>query len=558
MLDLFTPPPERLYRQVYAALSNLRESFHRSGHLDDSNAKLDEVSKLFATYLAFRKQQIDAFPDPGADDLVERLQNSFQATARLPQYRLGTGESLFGPQPSLILRSDDWRIAQDLVALVRQCVDLAFDAQASGQPFDILNEAFGHFVRDNFRGNVEDAQFMTPPEVVDFMVDMVLDDIHKEETHVAANNRRWTVLDPSCGVGSFLIAIYNHARRTDWLSPQQLRLLGQDKVERMVRLTAINLGLFDVEEHRVTLGNSLELGSSIDNLNGKVDIIITNPPFGARFDVSYIRSKCGQNAPFFSSLRRAATTIDSELLFVDRNLRLLRDGGRLLIVVPDGVISAKGTAALLRQHLANSSTIRAVVELPPVTFAQAGTRTKTSILYIQKGQHRPSKNVFMAVSRDLGFQVSSRKGVQIKHAKGLNDLPHILKAYRVQNRSEDSEKPHVLSVSPSSVTVPTADMLRSSWTPNHYNAERYESVAVLEKSKDIAYPCRIWSSSARIIVVQRNGSLARHSYPYCTSWEKDLWILGRPESIGRVHQVCQLSLERCLFRASIRASREYA
>lgn len=299
MIDLSTPPAERSYRQVYAVLSDLRESFHRSGRLDDSNAKLDEVSKLFATYLAFRQQQISAFPEPGTDDLVERLQNAFQATARLPQYRLGTGESLFGAQPSLILRSDDWRIAKDLVALVRQCVDHAFDAQALGQPFDILNEAFGHFVRDNFRGNVEDAQFMTPPEVVDFMVDMVIEDIHREEPHVVANNKRLTVLDPSCGVGSFLAAIYSHARRTDWLSPRQLRLLGQDKVERMVRLTTINLGLFDVEDHRVTLGNSLELGSPIDPLNGQVDIIITNPPFGARFDVSYIRSKCGQNTPFF-------------------------------------------------------------------------------------------------------------------------------------------------------------------------------------------------------------------------------------------------------------------
>ena len=61
MIDLFTPPTERSYRQVYAALSDLRESFHRSGRLDDSNAKLDEVSKLFATYLAFRQQQIGAF-----------------------------------------------------------------------------------------------------------------------------------------------------------------------------------------------------------------------------------------------------------------------------------------------------------------------------------------------------------------------------------------------------------------------------------------------------------------------------------------------------------------
>ena len=186
-------------------------------------------------------------------------------------------------------------------------------------------------------------------------------------------------------MGSFLAAIYHRARNSDWLDPQRIRLFGQDKVERMVRLSTINLDLFNVEEHRITVGNSLELGSPIDNLNGTVDIIVTNPPFGARFNQSYVSASCGDNTPFFSAVRRAASNIDSELLFVDRNLRLLRDGGRLLIVVPDGVVSAKGTAALLRQHLAGSATLRAVIELPATTFAQAGTRTKTAVLYLQKG-----------------------------------------------------------------------------------------------------------------------------------------------------------------------------
>ena len=444
------------------------------------------MAKLFATYLAFRQRQIGAFPELGADDIVGNLQKAFQATAQLSQYKLRTGESLFGVEPSLMLRSHDSRIAQDLVALVRQCVDLAFDARKSGRSFDILNEAFGHFVRDNFRGNVEDAQFMTPPEVVDFMVDIVLEDIYEEYPQPRINNRHWTVFDPSCGVGSFLTAVYEHARRTDWLPPQRLRLFGQDKVERMVRLTTINLELFDVKEHQVTLGNSLDIGSPVDRFNGHADIVLTNPPFGARFDADYVRSKCGRNTPFFSSLRRTPATIDSELLFIDRNLRLLRDGGRLLIIVPDGVISAKGTAALLRQHLARSATIRAIVELPSVTFAQAGTRTKTSILYIQKGRHRSSSNnVFMAVSRDLGFQVSSRKGVQMKLAKGLNDLPQILTAYRARKTVCDSDTARVLSVVPSSVVVPTVEVLRNSWTPNHYNAERYEAVAALRKSNDI-------------------------------------------------------------------------
>jgi len=142
---------------------------------------LDEVSKLFATYLAFKNGHIPTFPTADSIDLVAELQAAFAATVRLRQYQHCNGGSIFGSQPALILRSGDELLAADLIQLVRGCIDLAFSLRSDERPFDILNEAFGHFVRDNFRSNVEDAQYMTPPEVVDFMVDMVLKDVATED-----------------------------------------------------------------------------------------------------------------------------------------------------------------------------------------------------------------------------------------------------------------------------------------------------------------------------------------------------------------------------------------
>lgn len=468
------------YEAVYASLSELRETFHRSGRLDDSNAKLDEVAKLFASYLAFKREQVPSFPLASNARIIPELQECFAVVASLPQYVLNSGDSIFGTRPVLALREGDEALARELVGVVRQAIDSAFQNQAAGRPFDVLNEAFGHFVRDNFRGNIEDAQYMTPPEVVDFMTEVAVGNLNDFGPHST-----FTVVDPSCGVGSFLAAFYHRVRTKGPIEPHNLRLVGQDKVERMARLAKINLELFDVKEYQITIGNSLTIGANLDRLNGTVDLVLTNPPFGARFEGTDVRASFGANTPFFSGLRTPPNTIDSELLFIDRNLRLLREGGQMLIVVPDGVVSAKGTAALLRQYVGGTATVRAVVELPAVTFAQAGTRTKTAVLHLEKGRHPGRHQVFMAIAKDLGFQVSSRKGVQVKQAGGSNDLPSILQAMAAGKKQHTSGKPRVLSITPSCVQLDETDVLREGWTPNHHSASRLEAIHRLNHSGDL-------------------------------------------------------------------------
>jgi hypothetical protein len=465
--------PSTAYAPIYEGLAELREEFHRSGRLDDSNAKLDEVVKLFATYLAVKLGDIHDFPKPvehPLPDFVTRLQNCYLKAARLPYFVSNEGVSIFGPAPSLVLREEDSLLAVRLTRLVIRAVDDAFLHQEIGNPYDVLNEAFGHFVRDNFRGNIEDAQYLTPAEVVDCMASIALEDLRRDGR--LSSKEPLVVADPCCGVGSFLTTFATKYRTLEDQNIPHLKLFGQDKVERMARLTTVNLTLFRVFEHSVGIGNSLYKGSPFDDLNGSVDLVLTNPPFGARFSHADVAIAAMDNTPFFSMMGGTRGPVESELLFIDRDLRLLRDGGLLLIVVPDGVISASGMAALLRHHLRSAATLRAVIELPAVTFAQAGTRTKTAILYLKKEPTTASdlKRVFMGVSSTLGFQVNSRKGVQIKVEKGQNDLPAILEAYRGMHEKSNIAEATILSEMPSAVAIPHG-YLRDGWTAGHYQSQ---------------------------------------------------------------------------------------
>lgn len=478
----------KAYKDVYAALSEMREAFHRYGRIDDSNAKLDEVAKLFAAYLAQRRGKVRTFPYPDEPNIVDTLSNVFKEVSALPEYLTNEGHSIFGSFPKLVLRQGDEPLARDLTRVVRKAVDAAFDASEDNTTFDVLNEAFGHFIRDNFRSNIEDAQYMTPPEVVDFMADLAISEL-VSDWREDDKPQSLTVMDPSCGVGSFLAAFYNRALANTQMADVKLNLVGQDKVERMVRLTALNMALFEIGEHEVTIGNSLEEGSPLDTYNDQVDLILTNPPFGARFTHEEVKEKFGRNTPFFNAMVRSSAKIDSELLFVDRALRLLKPGGRLLIIVPDGVVSAKGVPSVLRHYLQGKAILRAVVELPSVTFAQAGTRTRTSIVYLQKPLDGVCSGtqplVALACVESLGFSVSSRKGVQIKQVNGSNDLPAVLQILESLRNEEVQPDPAVISVRPSVTTVPADTLRMGGWAPSQFSASRLNVLRSIEGHNDL-------------------------------------------------------------------------
>lgn len=403
---------------IYAGLQEVREIFHADGKLSDSNQKLDETLKLLAIHFCGHNGTLDNEHYQTCLDektfTVQKLQLLFEAVINSDSFRTAEGSSLFEHSPKLAFSDDDSVVVYKLF----KTLEFFGENQTGDEPIDFVNEAFGHFVRDNFRSNTEDAQYMTPQEVVEFMVEIALSLVPNSE------DKELVVMDPSCGVGSFLASF---CRRYNLPA----KYVAQDKVERMARLTAANFEFSETSDFEIHVGNSLYDGAAIDVWNSKVDLILTNPPFGAKFDQDDIRTKCKANLPVYANANGLPRSVDSELAFIERYIGLLRPGGVCLVVVPDGVISAKGAAAFARTSLLRQAKVLGVVELPAVTFAQAGTRTKTSILIFRKnGPDNFDQKIFVGEAKSVGFEVSKRKGVPVKRHTGNNDLLTLLKDWR--------------------------------------------------------------------------------------------------------------------------------
>lgn len=422
------------YQTIYRALRQIRETFHREGRISDSNAKLDETVKLLAIHYGHLKGLVDKRQFSTLRDQrtfrVEALNDLFECLANAAVFRRPGMGSIFGPTPSTVFEPGDEPIAFELFSAAGRALEMHVSVHTQ---LDFLNEAFGHFVRDSFRSHIEDAQYMTPPEVVTFMVDLAMELIDHTEQEPSQD---MLLADPSCGVGSFLTAWRAaYAAAYGGKGASKLQCIGQDKADRMVRLSALNLIFSDSATDCVFMGNTIKDQSPLSRFDGQVDLILTNPPFGARFVIEDLRRECRNSTPFIARKLSATRTVSSELLFLDRYLTLLKPGGICLAIVPDSVVSSRGTPAVVRQHLARNAELIGVVELPAVTFAQAGTRTKTSILAFRKnGMPRKSYPVFFAEVRDLGFQVAKRKGVAIKKTKGINQLPQVAECFMASSR----------------------------------------------------------------------------------------------------------------------------
>jgi len=472
-----------LLNQFNKGLLEMRELFHKTGRLEDSNTKLDEITKFLCLEIA-------SINDPGAkipslgeilssdrEGVVSSLNAALLLASKSKVLMNYDGESLLGPNPKFNLAESEEALAKVLANVVLTTFNGYLREKNSAKSFEFLNEAFGHFIRDNFRQNIEDAQYMTPVEVVNFMVELGIDRLNSRGCQ---KGERPIICDPSCGVGSFLAHFYRV-----WIgkgNKVKPLLVGQDKVDRMARLSLLNLVLFGISDAKVSRGNSLYSNSPLDEFKNKCDLIITNPPFGARFSTSELATQDLSHYPFLSDfIQNSEGYIDSELLFLDKYFSLLKPGGTLLAVVPDSVISAFGQSAYLREKIQNKWKIISITELPASTFAQAGTRTKTCILEVAKIEE-VNDSVILSTIKSLGFEVASKKGVPYKKQVGENELldllPVVVRAKDLIVKSSPSYE--VLSTKPSCVSVSQKNICADGWTPSHFSSNRLAAIKKIE------------------------------------------------------------------------------
>lgn len=277
------------------------------------------------------------------------------------------------------------------------CVGELQDVRLFGSNLRIIDEAFEYLLPDVAKG--KKGQYFTPRVVIDMCVQML--NPQKKEY----------IVDTACGSAGFLV----HAMQYVWKNLPTLEarkeyasryLFGIDfdekstKISRAIMLIAgdgrshiyktSSLDTRDWSERFKSELKDLKLVREFDNFETNrhnqetlqhlgFDILLANPPFAGEIKEKHLLAQyaLGKNAK-----GKMQNKVERHLLFIERNLDFVKAGGRLAIVLPQGIFN-NTSEEYVRKHIMQKARILAVVGLHGNSF-KPHTGTKTSIIFLQK------------------------------------------------------------------------------------------------------------------------------------------------------------------------------
>jgi type I restriction enzyme M protein len=223
------------------------------------------------------------------------------------------------------------------------------------------------------------------------------------------------LLDPACGTGGFLTCAIRHMRdryvktvEDEQAMQQTLRAVEKKQLPHMLCVT--NMLLHGIENpsfvrHDNTLARPYISYGAAD----RVDIVLTNPPFGGR-EEDGIES----NFPKHFQTRETAD------LFLALIIRILKAGGRAAIVLPDGSLFGEGIKTRLKEHLMEECNLHTIVRMPNSVF-KPYANLGTNLLFFEKGT--PTSEIWFYEHRvpDSQKAYSITKPIRIEHLKPCAD-----------------------------------------------------------------------------------------------------------------------------------------
>ena len=218
------------------------------------------------------------------------------------------------------------------------------------------------------------GEYYTPRAVTSFMVQMI--DPKPGET----------LFDPACGTGGFLTCSIRHMEEKYVRTPAQREMMQDafravEKKQLPHMLCVTNMLLHGIEDPSfVRHDNTLARPYISYTASDRVDIVLTNPPFGGR-EEDGIESNFPQHF-------RTRETAD---LFLALIIRLLKPGGRAAVVLPDGSLFGEGVKTRLKEHLMEECNLHTIVRLPNSVFRPHAS-IGTNLLFFEKGA--PTRDIW--------------------------------------------------------------------------------------------------------------------------------------------------------------------
>lgn len=261
----------------------------------------------------------------------------------------------------------------------------------TGTDVDNIGVAFESFFGSVFRGEL--GQYFTMRQLARFTVAML--DI--DHNHF--------VLDPTAGSGGFLLEVLLqvwHAVNRDFYGQSAEHILriktdfaltkvyGIEIHDVLARICKINLllhhdGPTNIEGDRSCLDANFT-NPRLAAPRGRFHRVVGNPPFGDEVPEGD-EDHLGANTLSSFAVAESRGSVASEQVILERSIRFLEGGGRLGLVLPDGLLNNQGEISNcphVRRYLAQEGFIEAIVSLPDHAFRKSGAQNKTSILFFRK------------------------------------------------------------------------------------------------------------------------------------------------------------------------------
>ncbi|WP_292192258.1 class I SAM-dependent DNA methyltransferase [Mesorhizobium sp.] len=244
-------------------------------------------------------------------------------------------------------RMESGYLLRDVVNLVD---GIHFD---SSDEIHTLGRLYETLVREMRDAAGDSGEFYTPRSVVRFMVEVT--DPRLGES----------VLDPACGTGGFLSEAFQHIeRQANTVETRELlqskSIFGGEAKSLPFLLAQMNLLLHGLDAPQIDPGNALRFRLAEIGEEQRVEVILTNPPFGGEEEAGILNN--------FPEDRRTAETA---LLFLQLIMRRLKRGGRgrAAVVVPNGTLFGDGMSARIKADLLTQFNLHTVVRLREGVFA---------------------------------------------------------------------------------------------------------------------------------------------------------------------------------------------
>jgi type I restriction enzyme M protein len=217
------------------------------------------------------------------------------------------------------------------------------------------------------------------------------------------------LLDPACGTGGFLTCAIRHMRERyvktvaeEERMQRALRAVEKKQLPHMLCVT--NMLLHNIEDpsfvrHDNTLARPYVSYGQAD----RVDIVLTNPPFGGR-----------EEDGIETNFPRHFQTRETADLFLALIIRLLKPGGRAAVVLPDGTLFGEGVKTRLKEHLLEECNLHTIVRLPNSVFKPYAS-IGTNLLFFEKGE--PTREIWFYEHRVPEGQkaYSMTKPIRVEH-----------------------------------------------------------------------------------------------------------------------------------------------